>query len=171
MKRLNKKRIILTLTLVVGVALIPFVITNHEDMPINPDATLPTGQTTHNAPSPKDVNYKNFAPFLETTQFVKDIPNDGKILLSFYNFNSGERQIEKSFIIKKNKVEEGAISNPDLNIYIHSKYLKILNSQNFCSTVSSANRNKDLGYEYSMSTGKLVWKFKGLHKYKSCFGF
>jgi hypothetical protein len=142
-----------------------------DSLQINPNARLPTGQATRNAPQATDINYNNIVSFLKATKFVSDIPDDSTISLVFYNFDSGSRQIEKSFILKQKEVQEGNSENPDLIISIHSKYLDKLNSQNFCSTISKAKRNRDLGYSYEMSTAKLAWKLKSLNKHKACFGF
>jgi hypothetical protein len=165
------------LTILLGILLlliaIPIILSikDGEGMQINPNGKLPTGQATRNAPPATNIDYNNLISFLKTTKFVEDIPSDSTLLLTFYNFNTGSRQIEKSFIIKKGSAEEGTIGDPDLTISIHSKYLDELNSQNFCSTVSKAKRNGDLGYSYEMSTAKLAWKLKSLNKHKACFGF
>jgi|APSaa5957512622_1039677.scaffolds.fasta_scaffold18252_2 hypothetical protein len=167
-----KRRIIL-IGIIILLLVVPLIlsIAKEDGIPINPDGRLPTGQASRNAPSAKNIDYNNLESFLETTKFVQDIPGDSTILLRFYNFNSGDREWEKSFILEKGAVQEGNVDNPDLIITIDSKYLPELNSQNFCSTASKAKRNGDLGYSYEISTAKLAWKLKSLNKHKSCFGF
>ena len=167
-----KKRLIFIGAAILLLA-IPLILSieKEDGMDINPNGRLPTGQATRNAPPATDINYANIGSFLEATKFVQDIPEDSTLLLRFYNFNSGNREWEKSFVLEREQVHEGIAESPDLIITIDSKYLTELNSQNFCSTASKAKRNGDLGYSYEMSTAKLAWKLKSLNKHKSCFGF
>ncbi len=166
-----KKKII-----IIGIAIlllaVPLILSieKGDGLEINPNGRLPTGQASRNAPPATDIGYNNIGSFLETTKFVQDIPEGSTLLLRFYNFNSGSREWEKSFILESGRVQEGNTDNPDLVISIDSKYLPELTSQNFCSTASKAKRNGDLGYSYEMSTAKLAWKLKSLNKHKSCFG-
>jgi len=117
-----------------------------------------------------DITYDNLPNYFSKNAVVQDIPEDTKILLRFYNFNSGTREYEKSFILTKGNVEEGYVENPDLTLIIHSKYLESWNSRNFCTIMSQANRNGDLAYMSELSTTKLLWKFKSMNEHKSCFG-
>ena len=101
---------------------------------------------------------------------VKDIPKNTKILLRFYNFNTGSRSYEKIFILERDQVSEGSINNPALYIDIHSKYLENWNSGNFCQIMANAKNNGDLGITSELSIPQLLWKFKGMNEHKSCFG-
>ncbi|MBT3691543.1 hypothetical protein HOG16_04860 [Candidatus Woesearchaeota archaeon] len=148
-----------------------FIFSSEDGLQINPNAKLPTGLATGNAPKPVDLNYNNLALFLSKTQFVEDIPKNSIISIKFYNFNSGERQLEKSFILKKGEVHEGTPDNEDLVILIHSKYIQELNTLNFCSTISKARNNGDLGIEYGGSEVGILWKFRSMKKHSECFGF
>ncbi|MCD4759676.1 hypothetical protein K8R33_02220 [archaeon] len=116
-----------------------------------------------------DINYDNLAEHLSKNSVVRDLPDNTKILLRFYNFDSGSRIFEKSFVLTNSGVSEDYISDADLVLMIHSKYLNEWNSRNFCGVMSKANRNGDLGIESSLSTVKLLWKFKSMNKHKSCF--
>lgn len=117
------------------------------------------------------ITYNNFAEVLSSNPMVEAIPENSQILLSFYNFNSGSREIEKSFILKENGVVEGTLQSPEVTLLLHSKYLEGLTNKNFCSVITQANANGDLGFETSLSTTELAWKFKSLYAYRDCLGF
>jgi len=115
------------------------------------------------------VNYTNLASELSKNSMIKTIPDNAVLLLKFYNFNSGEREWEKSYILRKGKVTEGE-EKADITLTLDSKYLKELTNNNFCSIIKLAKKNGDLGFETSLSTTSMLWKFKGMMKYKDCFG-
>jgi len=143
-------------------------IQNKEELPINPGNRINSngGSTTPAV----QITYENLPDYLAGNAVVKDLPEDSTVLLRFYNFDSGTREWEKSFILTKGGVEEGYIDNADLVLFIHSKYLDQWTNRNFCTIMSNANKNGDLGYESSLSSVKLAWKFKSLNSHKSCFG-
>ena len=115
------------------------------------------------------IDYNNLAPVLSSTSLIRDLPKNSVILLKFYNFNSGARQWEKSYVIKQGKVYEGN-ENADITLTLHSKYLSGLTTGNFCSMIQQAKKNGDLGIETSISSVSLAWKFKSMYKYKDCLG-
>lgn len=117
-----------------------------------------------------DLNYDNFEEEFVKSSLVKDLPDDISIALEFYNFDSGDREIEKSFILRKNEVVEGSLDDAEVVMLIHSKYLEEWTNRNFCSVMKKANNNGDMGYETDLGSVELAWKFKGLTKYKDCFG-
>ncbi len=122
------------------------------------------------APAVK-LDYGNLAQAFSGSSMVQDLPENSAVLLRFYNFNSGEREWEKSYILTKGEVKEGYVDNADLIVFIHSKYLASLTNKNFCATVQAAQRNGDFGTESELSDLSLLWKFKGMLKYRTCFGF
>lgn len=113
------------------------------------------------------ITKDNLAGFLQAQQLIKDIPDKGVFILKLYNFNSGNRQIENSYVLKKGDVKRGD-GEGDAVIYLHSKYVSQLGY--FCAAMRSAKQNGDLGYETKMSEISFMWKYKSLLKYKSCFG-
>ena len=118
-----------------------------------------------------NINYGNIALVLSSSSLIQDLPKDGKVLLRFYNFDSGFRQWEKSYVLKKGEVTEGYIEDADIIITLYSGYLNSLTNKNFCSVIQTANKNKDLGIDYGVSKVNLLWKFKSMLKYRDCFGF
>ncbi|MDO8623683.1 MAG: hypothetical protein Q7R52_05550 [archaeon] len=129
-----------------------------------------TGKNVSNPGSPTNITYSNLAQVLSGNSMIKALPDNSNVVLQFYNFNSGSRAIEKSYILKNTGVAEGTVANADLTISISSRYMNGLNTWNFCSMVKTAKKNGDLGTESSLSTPSLLWKFKSMMKYKDCFG-
>lgn len=117
------------------------------------------------------LDYGNLAQAFSGSSMIQDLPENSVVLLRFYNFNSGEREWEKSYIMTKGEVKEGYVDNADLIVFIHSKYLASLTNKNFCATVQAAQRNGDFGTESELSDIKLLWKFKSMLEYRNCFGF
>lgn len=116
------------------------------------------------------LTYENMGNFLSNTDLVSDIPENSVVLLRFYNFNTGEREFEKSYILKKGFIQEGFDENAEVTIFVDSKYMSELTSKNFCDIMTLANNNGDLDFDSSISFASLLWKYKGLNKYKGCFG-
>jgi hypothetical protein len=114
------------------------------------------------------ITKENLPDFFKAQGFVQDLPDNGVILVKFYNFDSGERAWEESYVIKKGSVEKGSVDNPDITIILSSKYIPYLGD--FCRAVQKAKENGDIGYESSLGNVALTWKYKGMVKYKSCFG-
>ena len=117
------------------------------------------------------IDYSNMVQAFSGSSLVQDLPENSVVLLRFYNFNSGEREWEKSYVMKTGEAIEGYVDNADLTIIIHSKYLEQLTNKNFCEIVQTAKRNGDFGTESGLSNAALLWKFKSMLKYRDCFGF
>jgi len=69
------------------------------------------------------LNYSNMAEQLSKNSMVKALPTSSFIILRFYNFNSGQRVFEKSYLLSNSGVEETELQNADITILISSKYL------------------------------------------------
>lgn len=117
------------------------------------------------------TGYESFEQQLSQNDLVKDLPDNAVLALWFYNFNTGVRIWEKSYVIKRNYVAEGNAGNPDLTIAISSKYVGLITPGNFCSVIQTANQNGDLGIYTDLSKTQLAWKFKSMYKYRDCLGF
>lgn len=115
------------------------------------------------------ITKDNLPGFLVGQQVVKDIPEKAVLMLRFYNFNSGERQWEESYVIKKNSVEKASTEEYDVMLIMDSKYLSDLGD--LCGAVKKAKANNDFGFESEMSSTEFMWKYKSMLKYKDCFGF
>lgn len=70
-----KKYILIGIVLLVaGIVVGSNVLDNKNDIPLNPDAKIPTGSAVKNIPEPMDLNYENLASFLSKTSMIKDMP-------------------------------------------------------------------------------------------------
>lgn len=116
------------------------------------------------------VTYSEIPNILTGQAMIQDLPKDTTILLKFYNFNTGERQWENSYLLTRGNVIEGDTNSYDLFLYIHSKYLQTFRYNGLCETIQTANNNGDLGVETELSDIALAWKFKSILEYKDCFG-
>lgn len=128
----------------------------------------PVKSGNYTASPPIKINYSNIETQLSKSSLVKAIPSGEIASLKFYNFNSGERTFEKSFVLKKGSLVEGN-EKADVELWIHSKYLNELTNQNFCAILKKANQNGDLSIETNLSTVALGWKFKSMYEFKDCF--
>jgi hypothetical protein len=114
------------------------------------------------------INYSNIEVELSQSYLIKAVPSGEAVSLKFFNFDSGERQTEKSFIIRKGSLIEGE-EKTEVNLLLHSKYLEELTNQNFCEVLKKANQNGDLEIETDLSDISLGWKFKSMYDFKDCF--
>jgi len=93
-----------------------------------------TGQQTR---TQTVMTYENLPGILSKNDIVKDLPEKAVLLLRFYNFYTGERQWEKSYILTTGNAKEGLVENADMTIIIHSKYLSQMTPNNFCEIKKS----------------------------------
>ena len=163
-----KKTIFVLIGLIILGGIVFNVYFSDDGIPINPNAKLPTGYVV--AQPAIDITYDNIEEHLSNNAIIRDLPDNLGILFKFYNFDKEYREIEKTYVLSNDGVEEGNLNNPELTLFLNSKYMKDWNSRNFCRIMSNAINNGDFGYETSLSSISLGWKLKKLTKHKSCFG-
>lgn len=112
----------------------------------------------------------NFNLFLMQQPIVKALPEEAVILFRMYNFDTGVRQWDKSYVITKGSVREGTIEKPDFDIIISSKYMYLI-AQDMCSAVKKAKANGDFAVDTSLGKTAILWKYKSMMEYRDCFGF
>jgi len=132
------------------------------------------GKSGSNTGTVQNVTYnvtkQNLIPFLESQQFVKALPKDMVILLKLFNTNTGEKEWEENYIIKKSSVKQTQLKgSPDITINLHSKYISFI-GQDFCGTLKTAKNNGEMYIETGLSTIQLIWKMKSMLKYRDCLG-
>ncbi len=133
----------------------------------------PAEKTTGGSGTPTPgipISYANIEEELPNAGPILALPEGAVILMKFYHFDDDTRIWEKEYTITKGNVVEGATDNPDITLVVHSKYLDILTTKNFCSVVAQANKNGDLGMETELSTIALAWKFRSMSEYRKCLG-
>lgn len=116
------------------------------------------------------INYDFFLEKLKTEEILDSIPNDRQILLKFYNFNSGRRKWEESFVLSNNKVIRGETEDYDILIFVHSKYVNEISIKSLCEVIPRAKLNNDLGIEIKISESELLLRYNSMMKYRSCLG-
>jgi hypothetical protein len=109
--------------------------------------------------------------YLKTLEIVKDLPKKGVIGFSFYDYSTGERVITHKYLLTKGEAElkDYTNENPDIIVSVHTRYFSQLGD--FCGAVKAAKSNDDLAIDLKISTSTLLWKYKGMMKYKDCLGY
>jgi hypothetical protein len=120
--------------------------------------------------STKETDYSTLIQDLLKNEMIKNLPKNAVLKLQFYNYNSGQRTWKKSYNLKKNYVQEGN-EEGDIQIIVHSKYVKELKNKDLCEVLMNAKMNGDFEIETKLSQGALIWKYRNMLKYRNCLGF
>ncbi len=102
-------------------------------------------------------------------QIVKDVPSAGKISLKFYHFAEGCRIWDNSYILNEGQIKEGG-GESDIQLWIASSYVDKITADNFCDIIKEARANGELGQDATAGEATLLWRYKGMLKYKECLG-
>jgi hypothetical protein len=92
---------------------------------------------------------------------LKDIPKNGEISIQLGN---------EFYTIKTSSISKAKSSKPDISVYIPSSY-ESLSKEDICFLFKKANQNKDIKITLNASKISLLWKYREMLKYRSCFGF
>lgn len=114
--------------------------------------------------------YALFEDAVRSSPLLSELPSDAEILVRFYNFDSGEREWERSYLLQKDSFTEGTSETPDFVLLLHSDYLS-QGQGDLCAVVRQAKAAGDLGAYSDQSSAKLLWKYKALLDYRECVGF
>ena len=95
---------------------------------------------------------------LKETDVVKNLPKDATVALSL----GGEY-----YTVKKGSVVAGKPSDSDITISLPAAYAPRI-SESLCGTVKKANQNGELAVEMHSSQAALIWKYRGMLKYRDC---
>lgn len=118
-----------------------------------------------------EADYDNLENILPKTPMVQAIPSSGQLTIRFYNFNSGNRQWERGYLLEEGQVTQINSFSTDIDMIIHSRWLPELNENNLCDTIKSAKANGDFAAETKISKASLLWKYKGMLGFRDCLGF
>lgn len=158
---MNKKVVILIVMLVVLLGALAFVVLKFFEKPKPLAANVPEVRIT----------YKNFEEEVSKQSLVQDLPDEGAIFLRFYNFKNNEKVWENSYVLRSTGVQKSELTDADLIIHLHARYLESLTNHNFCSIIEQAKAAGDLGVETRLSKTSLAWKYHSMLKYRECLGF
>jgi hypothetical protein len=160
-------REVMLISLTFIIVVVGFFITNPAlEQKVNNVQT--SGNVIRNTAMQSIITTDNFPEYASSQQIVKDLPKNAEISIKFYSFEGGQRQIQASYTMTKGKVEKKDASSPDIEIMIHSKYLPEIN--NLCATLKKAMQNGDVAYQTNLNSAALLWKYKGMMKYRDCLG-
>ncbi len=164
MKSKKNKKIIIVVIVVITLAVVLFFII---------DKSSKKGETVTTkdikvVPLTLEEKQKVISTVL-SSEFIKDIPENNPIALTFFSFENGERVWRDSFLIGRNQLlSEG---NPAVHLSLPSKYISEFSEDNLCDIIKEANKNGDLGFYSEHSEVSLFIKYAGMLKHRECFGF
>jgi len=115
------------------------------------------------------VTWENLPAFLESQEAMQDLPGDAAVGLKFYSSTAGARRWDRSFVIRR-RVSEGEAPDLDLEVSMDSKYIPQL-GQGLCQAVQKARAHGEMGVGLKAGAAELLWKYRGMLKHKSCFGY
>ena len=145
----------------------------------NPSTSAPSGPSVPSRCSLVAKNdtyakpdFERLKSVMENQPLVLDVPKAGKISLRFFHFTEGCRIYDKSYVISDGKITEGGGSDADIFVTLASSYVDRITQDNFCDIVKEARANDGLGQWTSedVSEATLLWRYKGMLKYKECLG-
>ena len=176
-----------TIALVIIMSILILSVLYSEGVILQGEEKTPSSSGTSYNPSPRTSNpsppsspviitaseedYERFETIMPKTGLVQDIPEKGKIQISFFNFNSGYREWERDYILTRGNVVQGTAGDIDIKLILHSRNLPKLNENNVCEVFQNAKKQGDFGSELIISKMSFTWKYKGMMGYKSCLGF
>lgn len=104
----------------------------------------------------EEINY-DISGLLQS-EMIRDLPEKSIVSLRL----GGEY-----YTISKDSIIRGRPTNPDLTILLPLNYANQI-SNGLCGMIKSANTNGDLGIEMHSSKTSLMWKYRGMLKYRNC---
>jgi hypothetical protein len=114
-------------------------------------------------------DFQRLKQAMQNQQIVKDVPESGSISLRFFHFTDGCRIYDKSYIISDGKITEGG-GKADIYVILRSDYAEKITGSNFCDVVKQSRDNGDLGQWSEIGEATLLWRYKGMLKYRECLG-
>lgn len=171
LKKKNKKRLltILLIIIIISALIISYLIFEPSFSSTSKPSSSTSGKSKPVKQEPlSDEERQTVEQTVKQSEFVKDIPDDAPIAITFYSYKEGELIWRDTFLIGKNGfVTEG---KPLVYLTLHSKYILDF-KKDFCETINQANKNGDLGFKSDKSKAKLLWKYKRMLPHRECFGF
>lgn len=161
------KKIVVVLLVILGILLILLGYALYIFFPLLFPGEIDSGSP--NVPEVR-ITYQNFEEQLAQQGLVRDMPEDGIMVLRFYRESESGRTWENSYVLRQSLVEKGNDEFADIFISMDSKYLETLTNKNLCSTISEAKQEGDVLVEFTLSQKSLAWKYRSMLKYKECLG-
>ncbi len=117
-----------------------------------------SGKVVVTSVEPVFLTVENVDEYLEATPIVQDLPKESSIEIYFG---------EEAYSVDGSNVEQTPSENADIIVRIDEEYL---NKEwgSICELAKEAVKNRDVSVETSLSNAQLLWKYRGMLKYKSC---
>lgn len=116
------------------------------------------------------LNADEFETILSKTEFFNKLPEDGKVLFSFYD-GDGKVRNDLNFLITKGNVEKKNVDDYDLRILTGDYYInKMKSTSDFCSFIKDLKAKQDMRIETKINKLILIAKYAEVYKNKDCFG-
>jgi len=104
--------------------------------------------------------------YLEGHGTLRDLPENSLVHLYF----TDDDEDFHITIDGKSVIVGEPSANPDFKFTFPKSYISDLEN-GLCKTIQKIKKNKDLETERSNSFLSTLWKYKGMLKYKTCFGY
>ena len=108
--------------------------------------------------NPVLVTEENLPAYLSSFEIVHDLPKSANIQITFG---------KKDYVITKGEVRNGLADESDISLWFPEEYIGKL-GYGICNTLREAVKNGDLKMETSLSNTELLWRYKGMLKYRDC---
>ncbi len=76
---------------------------------------------------------------------------------------------ENYYIVERGSVKAGKASDPDISVYLPVEYVRDI-SRGLCYVMGKAEQEGDLWMDQHGSDAAMMWRYKGMLKYKECLG-
>ncbi len=118
-------------------------------------------------------DYSRIEKVMSQNEIIQKLPDKARILISFYNFNTGSQTWERGYLITKGSLTlvDSIPSDLDMKMAMHSRWLSELNNNNLCLIIDEAKAVGNFGVELVKGKTSLLWKYKSLFSYRDCLGF
>ena len=104
-----------------------------------------------------------------SSDFIQDVPESHPIAITFYTFEGNEKVVQDSFLLGEGQLlQEG---EPEIYIGIPSKYIDGVEEKGLCDTMKEAVNNGEITFYSESNQASLLLKYRGMLKYRDCFGF
>jgi len=141
--------------------------------PSNPSQSpIPKNPEPVEIKTASEEDYQRLEQILPQNEVIQALPENAKISISFFNFNTGYREWERDYLLTKAKaVQIDSIpEDVDMKLIMHSRNVPLLKQGNLCEVIAIAKANGDFATETMISKTKLLWKYKSMMSYKECLG-
>jgi hypothetical protein len=105
------------------------------------------------------VDGASFPVYLETHPLFRDLPSKTRIDVVIGDIHYG---------ITGNTINRGRPENPDLTVELLEGYETVIGQKGLCEAIREAHSRGELAVTPHVSTAKLLFKYSGLLKYRTC---